>query len=189
MASRSPIQLGAELYGDDSPAADVEVIRLMLATLDAVQLQSAITLDLGHVGVYEAVLRAAELDDGLEQRVFDCLQRKSVPDLHVALAGVEPAAALLPLGLGAVLAALAWVVSRRGPPRRWDVPPGDFLHLLPRWRPRRLPDLAPGVSGLERLADLLVSTLASPRELSGALAGLVWLGLFALLLGALLLPW
>jgi ATP phosphoribosyltransferase regulatory subunit len=89
MASRSPIQLGAELYGDDSPAADVEVIRLMLATLDAVQLQSAITLDLGHVGVYEAVLRAAELDDEREQQVFDCLQRKSVPDLRESLAGVD----------------------------------------------------------------------------------------------------
>jgi len=31
--SRSPIQLGAELYGDASPASDVEVISLMLDTL------------------------------------------------------------------------------------------------------------------------------------------------------------
>jgi ATP phosphoribosyltransferase regulatory subunit len=99
MASRSPIQLGAELYGDDSPAADVEVIRLMLATLDAVQLQSAITLDLGHVGVYEAVLRAADLDNELEQRVFDCLQRKSVPDLRESLVGVDETTASMIVAL------------------------------------------------------------------------------------------
>jgi len=84
MASRSPIQLGAELYGDGSLAADVEVIRLMLATLDAAGISETaggITLDLGHVGVYEAVLDAAELSDAQEQQVFDALQRKSVPDL------------------------------------------------------------------------------------------------------------
>src|SRR3546814_9463908 len=32
-SSRSPIQLGAELYGDASPSSDVEVISLMLAML------------------------------------------------------------------------------------------------------------------------------------------------------------
>ncbi|MCB2502557.1 ATP phosphoribosyltransferase regulatory subunit, partial [Listeria monocytogenes] len=32
--SRSPIQLGAELYGDPSPASDVEVISLMLEMLE-----------------------------------------------------------------------------------------------------------------------------------------------------------
>ena len=96
MASRSPIQLGAELYGDDSPAADVEVIRLMLATLGAADLQSDITLDLGHVGICEAVLAVANLDDEREQDVFDCLQRKSVPDLTRALEGVaEETAALI----------------------------------------------------------------------------------------------
>ncbi|TGD73099.1 ATP phosphoribosyltransferase regulatory subunit [Mangrovimicrobium sediminis] len=89
MASRSPIQLGAELYGDDSLAADVEIIRLMLATLDAAQLPAAYTLDLGHVGIYKAVLDAAQLDAEREARVFDCLQRKSRPDLREALAGVE----------------------------------------------------------------------------------------------------
>jgi ATP phosphoribosyltransferase regulatory subunit len=85
LASRSPIQVGAELYGDDSPGADVEIVRLMLATLGTAGLE-AVTLDLGHVGVYAAVLAAAGLGDDLEREVFDALQRKSIPDLHAALA-------------------------------------------------------------------------------------------------------
>ena len=88
MASRSPIQLGAELYGDNSLAADVEIVRLMLATLAAAGLTD-ITLDLGHVGVYEAVLATANLSADQEKTVFDALQRKSVPDLQLALAEVE----------------------------------------------------------------------------------------------------
>lgn len=99
MASRSPIQLGAELYGDNSLAADVEVIRLMLATLDTAGLESNLTLDLGHVGIYEAVLAVAGLDAQLEATVFDCLQRKSVPDLEQALQDVEVDIARLILAL------------------------------------------------------------------------------------------
>jgi ATP phosphoribosyltransferase regulatory subunit len=93
-ASRSPIQLGAELYGDDSLEADIEVMRLMLATLQAVGLDD-ITLDLGHVGIYEAVLGAAELSADQEKTVFDALQSKSLPDLELALADVDPSAAAL----------------------------------------------------------------------------------------------
>jgi len=88
-ASRSPIQLGAELYGDDSVGADVEVVCMMLATLEAAGL-SGITLDLGHVGIYEAVLLRAGLEEAREATVFDALQRKSVPDLIQALEGVDP---------------------------------------------------------------------------------------------------
>ena len=99
MASRSPIQLGAELYGDDSLAADVEIIRLMLATLDAAELDAAYTLDLGHVGVYEAVLATADLDEAQEAAIFDCLQRKSVPDLLLALDNVPEDIATLIIGL------------------------------------------------------------------------------------------
>ncbi|MEM9255702.1 MAG: ATP phosphoribosyltransferase regulatory subunit [Pseudomonadota bacterium] len=88
LASRSPIQIGAELYGDNSSAADVEIIRLMLATLSASGLDD-VTLDLGHVGVYEAVLDAARLTGEQERTVFDALQRKSVPDLKLALADVD----------------------------------------------------------------------------------------------------
>ncbi|MCB1696369.1 MAG: ATP phosphoribosyltransferase regulatory subunit [Pseudomonadales bacterium] len=99
LASRSPIQLGAELYGDNSLAADVEIVRLMLATLEAAGMGSDITLDLGHVGVYQAVLACAGLSAEQEQTVFDALQRKSVPDLHLALAGVRPEAAELIIAL------------------------------------------------------------------------------------------
>jgi ATP phosphoribosyltransferase regulatory subunit len=98
LASRSPIQIGAELYGDDSPGADVEVVRLMLATLAAAGL-TRITLDLGHVGIYEAVLAAANLDAAQERTVFEALQRKSVPDLRLALVGVEAASAELIIAL------------------------------------------------------------------------------------------
>ncbi|MFT4614790.1 MAG: ATP phosphoribosyltransferase regulatory subunit [Bacteroidia bacterium] len=88
LASRSPIQVGAELYGDDSLGADVEIVRLMLATLEIAGL-SQVTLDLGHVGVYEAVLAAADLEDEQERTVFDALQRKSVPDMQAALADCD----------------------------------------------------------------------------------------------------
>lgn len=88
LASRSPIQLGAELYGDPGLDADKEIIRLMLATLETAGLKD-ITLDLGHVGIYSAVLKAAQLDAELEAAVFDALQRKSGPDLERVLSGVD----------------------------------------------------------------------------------------------------
>jgi ATP phosphoribosyltransferase regulatory subunit len=98
MASRSPIQLGAELYGDTSEAADLEIIGLMLATLAAAGLED-ITLDLGHVGVYDAVLKSAALSPEQEATIFDALQRKSRPDLTLALEGVSEHATKLVLGL------------------------------------------------------------------------------------------
>lgn len=98
MASRSPIQLGAELYGDDSLAADVEIVCLMLATLETAGLFE-VTLDLGHVGIYEAVLATAGLSPEHEAIVFDALQRKSVPDLTLALVGVVPEVAALIIAL------------------------------------------------------------------------------------------
>lgn len=97
-ASRSPIQLGAELYGDNSLGADVEVVRLMLATLQTAGLHG-ITLDLGHVGIYKAVLARANLNPEQQRTVFDALQRKSVPDLGRALVNVEPAVARLIVSL------------------------------------------------------------------------------------------
>jgi ATP phosphoribosyltransferase regulatory subunit len=80
LASRSPIQLGAELYGDNSPASDLEIVCLMLETLRVAGLDG-ITLDTGHVAIYRAVIKAAQLNAEQEARYFDILQRKAKTEL------------------------------------------------------------------------------------------------------------
>jgi ATP phosphoribosyltransferase regulatory subunit len=84
MASRCPVQIGAELYGDNSPEADIEIISLMIETLRHAGV-GQMTIDIGHVGVYRAVFQALDLND--DQALFDALQRKSAPDLSAALQG------------------------------------------------------------------------------------------------------
>jgi len=84
MASRCPVQIGAELYGDNSPEADIEIIGLMIDTLREAGVEQ-MTIDIGHVGVYRAVFQALDLTD--DQALFDALQRKSAPDLSSALQG------------------------------------------------------------------------------------------------------
>ncbi|MDF3935417.1 ATP phosphoribosyltransferase regulatory subunit [Pseudomonas citronellolis] len=78
--SRSPIQLGAELYGDASPASDVEVISLMLDMLAMAEVPD-VHMDLGHVGIYRGLARAAGLSGEAEQALFDALQRKAVDEV------------------------------------------------------------------------------------------------------------
>jgi ATP phosphoribosyltransferase regulatory subunit len=80
LASRSPIQVGAELYGEASVEADSEVICLMLQTLKAAELTN-ITLDLGHVGIFDELAKQAALSGSQKQEIFEALQRKSVDDL------------------------------------------------------------------------------------------------------------
>ncbi len=79
---RSPIQLGAELFGSASIEADIEVITLLLSLLVGAEVEAPITLDIGHIGIYDALFAEAELDSDIEREVFDALQRKSGPDIQ-----------------------------------------------------------------------------------------------------------
>lgn len=77
LSSRSPLQIGAELYGEAGSNADFEIISLMLESVRAVGL-TQIYLDLGHVGVYRALVAAAGLN-AEQQRLFsEALQGKDV---------------------------------------------------------------------------------------------------------------
>lgn len=84
MASRSPIQIGAELYGDASLASDIEIICLMLETLKCTGVEN-ITLDLGHVGIYRALVERAGLTGQAEKNLFDALQRKASTEIEAAI--------------------------------------------------------------------------------------------------------
>ena len=78
--SRSPLQLGAEIYGHAGAASDAEVISLMLATLSACGAKD-VYLDLGHVGLFRGLAREAGLSKAQEVALFDMYQRKSVPEI------------------------------------------------------------------------------------------------------------
>jgi len=80
-SSRTPLQIGAEIFGSDAISADVEVVSLMVSTLHAVGL-SAASIDVGHVGIFRNLVKNTGLDREQESRLFDMLQRKSIPDLQ-----------------------------------------------------------------------------------------------------------
>lgn len=77
---RSPRQVGCELFGEPGLSGDLEVLRLMLRTLDLAGMKD-VHLDLGHVTIYRAVIARLNLEAEDEAQLFDILQRKSHPDL------------------------------------------------------------------------------------------------------------
>ena len=77
---RSPRQVGCELFGQPGLDGDLEVLRLMLRTLELAGMKD-VHLDLGHVTIYRAVIARLNLEAEDEAQLFDILQRKSHPDL------------------------------------------------------------------------------------------------------------
>ncbi len=82
--NRTPLQIGAEIFGNSTIAADVEVVSLMIATLHAAGLDK-ISIDIGHVGIFRSLVRGTQLDPDQENQLFDMLQRKSIPELKAYL--------------------------------------------------------------------------------------------------------
>ncbi|MEN8170042.1 MAG: ATP phosphoribosyltransferase regulatory subunit [Pseudomonadota bacterium] len=94
--SRTPMQVGAELYGHAGVESDIEVLRLMVTTLQQAGLEK-IYLDLGHVGIFRSLAEEAGLQPELEGQLFDALQRKSKTDIDELLVNAslaEPYAAI-----------------------------------------------------------------------------------------------
>lgn len=77
--SRAPMQVGCEIFGDTRLDADLEVLELMLETLELAELRD-IHVGLGHAGIYQALFEHAALDGDARVELFDILQRKSAPD-------------------------------------------------------------------------------------------------------------
>lgn len=79
--TRTPLQLGAELYGHQSIEADVEMIDVMLGLLQSVMGVKNAHLDLGHVGLFRSLIKHAQIDKNTEQHLHDLYQRKALPEL------------------------------------------------------------------------------------------------------------
>jgi len=78
--SRSPMQVGAELFGHAGVEADIEIVGLMIETL-AIAGITAPVIDLGHVGVFAALAKQAGLNETAERELQDMFQRKALPEI------------------------------------------------------------------------------------------------------------
>ncbi len=86
--TRSPLQIGAELYGHQGVESDIEILRLMMQTM-AIAGVKEVYLDLGHVGIFKGLAQQAGLDSDQETRLFNALQRKAVPEIEELLQEFE----------------------------------------------------------------------------------------------------
>lgn len=100
---RSLMQIGAELYGHDGVASDIEIIRLMLGMLQRIGLGD-IYLDLGHVEIFRGLAKQAELNQQQEALLFDALQRKAAPEINDILDQAR-----IPAKTQAMLSELIWL--------------------------------------------------------------------------------
>jgi ATP phosphoribosyltransferase regulatory subunit len=80
-ATREPIQIGAELYGDASVEADLEMLQLLCRALELAGVRNA-RVDIGHVAVFRSIAHAGEMSSELERDLFEALQKKDVPALQ-----------------------------------------------------------------------------------------------------------
>lgn len=89
LASRTPISVGAELFGDSSTRADLEIVSLMIESVRREGV-TPVHIELGDVGIFRELMRSAGVSDDDEEVLFEFIQHK---------AGVELAAAVDKLAL------------------------------------------------------------------------------------------
>ncbi len=89
LASREPLQVGAEIYGDADVAADREILELAVRSARCIVAAPA-QIDLGHTGVVRALLGPL-LDAPQAEGVLQALTGKDPAALHQASSDYAPA--------------------------------------------------------------------------------------------------
>src|SRR5436190_13057524 len=72
---REPIQIGAELYGHAGIEADLEILKLMIASLKGAGV-AELHVDLGHPDIYRALTSALSLEPETAETLFHAVQQK-----------------------------------------------------------------------------------------------------------------
>lgn len=88
LGSRSPLLIGAELYGHSGVDSDVEVISLLLQTLNIAGIPAPL-LALGHSCICRLLLEAAPLDNEQKEKLYAALQNKATADIAQILGAAQ----------------------------------------------------------------------------------------------------
>jgi ATP phosphoribosyltransferase regulatory subunit len=87
-ATREPIQIGAEMFGEPGIQGDLEVQRLLCEAL-ALAGAKSVRLDIGHVAVFRSIVQAAKVNGEREAGLFEALQKKDLPALRELTKGLS----------------------------------------------------------------------------------------------------
>jgi ATP phosphoribosyltransferase regulatory subunit len=86
--TREPLQIGAEIYGHAGIESDVEVQRLLLRALRLADVRD-VSLDIGHVAVFRALLLRGRVSRELEADLFLAMQSKDVSAITALTKGLD----------------------------------------------------------------------------------------------------
>ncbi|MEC5210411.1 ATP phosphoribosyltransferase regulatory subunit [Psychrobacter sp. PL15] len=79
--SRTPLQLGAEIFGCASLSADIELIDVLFAMIDSLNMSAALHVDLGHVAIFKRLAVLAQLSDDDTKQLMHLYANKNLPEL------------------------------------------------------------------------------------------------------------
>jgi ATP phosphoribosyltransferase regulatory subunit len=82
LASREPVQVGAELFGHAGIEADLEIQALLLAALKAAGVPE-MRLSLGHVGLFRAMVKGSGLAPDKASQLFAAMRQKDAPEVAI----------------------------------------------------------------------------------------------------------
>ncbi|MBO6563220.1 MAG: ATP phosphoribosyltransferase regulatory subunit [Pseudomonadales bacterium] len=81
LSSRTPLSVGAEMFGETSAKADVEIVSLMVESLRSLGF-SPIHLGLGDVGIFRQLLDSLSLSESEQEQIFEAVQRKATAEVR-----------------------------------------------------------------------------------------------------------
>ena len=90
LASREPIQVGAELFGHGGIEADLEIQSLLLAALKVAGVPD-MRLSLGHAGLFQAMVAGSGLEAEKASKLFVALRQKDAPEVAALAADLDMA--------------------------------------------------------------------------------------------------
>ena len=79
--SRTPLQLGAEIFGCASLAADIELIDVLFGMINKLNMSAALHIDLGHVAIFKRLAELAALSDNDTEQLMHLYANKNLPEL------------------------------------------------------------------------------------------------------------
>lgn len=79
--SRTPLQLGAEIFGCLSLTADIELIDVLFSLINSLSMRATLHIDMGHVAIFKRLAVVANLSNNDIEQLMNLYANKNLPEL------------------------------------------------------------------------------------------------------------